>query len=117
MARGGPERPPNHVIVLYGATGDLARRKIIPGLFHLASLGLMPERYRIVGVSRGSLSDDEMRATALLALQMFAPEMRWQKLTRSARRIRFGPNICSARSAVARISSSESEPRETPTIR
>ena len=40
--------PDNHVIVLFGSTGDLAKRKIIPGLFHLASAGLMPERYRII---------------------------------------------------------------------
>jgi glucose-6-phosphate 1-dehydrogenase len=78
------ERPPNHVIVLYGATGDLAKRKIIPGLFHLSSVGLMPQRYRIVGVSRGQLGDDEMRATALLSLQMFGP-----KRTRAADRINF----------------------------
>jgi glucose-6-phosphate 1-dehydrogenase len=78
------ERPPNHVVVLYGATGDLAKRKIIPGLFHLSSVGLMPERYRIVGVSRGELTDDEMRATALLSLQMFGP-----KRTRAADRINF----------------------------
>ena len=78
------ERPPNHVIVLYGATGDLARRKIIPGLFHLSSVGLMPQRYRIVGVSRGRLSDDEMRATALLSLQMFGP-----KRTRATDRMNF----------------------------
>ena len=91
MARRALERPPNHVIVLYGATGDLARRKIIPGLFHLASLGLMPERYRIVGVSRGSLSDDEMRATALLSLQMFGP-----KRTRRADRVNFCHRISGA---------------------
>ena len=65
-------RPPNHVIVLYGATGDLAKRKIIPGLFHLMSVGLLPRRFRIVGVSRGELSDDEMRATAMLSLAQFA---------------------------------------------
>ena len=41
--------PDNHVIVLFGSTGDLAKRKIIPGLFHLATAGLMPERYRIIG--------------------------------------------------------------------
>ncbi len=33
--RSGP-RPDNHVIVLFGATGDLAKRKLLPGLFHLA---------------------------------------------------------------------------------
>ncbi len=64
-------RPVNHVIVLFGATGDLARRKIIPGLFHLAAAGLMPEDYRIIGASRTSLSDDEIRASALLSLTEF----------------------------------------------
>ena len=36
--------PEDHVIVLFGATGDLARRKLLPGIFHLADAGLMPER-------------------------------------------------------------------------
>jgi glucose-6-phosphate 1-dehydrogenase len=45
-------RPGSHVIVLFGATGDLARRKLLPGLFHLATAGLLPERYRIVGTAR-----------------------------------------------------------------
>ena len=85
------ERPPNHVIVLYGGTGDLARRKILPGLFHLMSVGLMPEHFRIVGVSRGRLSDDEMRATALLALQMFGP-----RKIRSSDRINFCHRILGA---------------------
>jgi len=31
--------------VVFGATGDLARRKLLPGLFHLAAAGLMPDRY------------------------------------------------------------------------
>ncbi len=39
----------DHVIVVFGATGDLAKRKIIPGLFHLALAGLLPEGYRIIG--------------------------------------------------------------------
>jgi glucose-6-phosphate 1-dehydrogenase len=41
--------PDDHVIVLFGATGDLAKRKLLPGIFHLAEAGLMPERFRIVG--------------------------------------------------------------------
>ncbi|MEN3359588.1 MAG: glucose-6-phosphate 1-dehydrogenase, partial [Mycobacteriales bacterium] len=47
-----PSRPDNHVIVLFGATGDLAKRKLLPGLFHLATAGLLPESYRIVGTGR-----------------------------------------------------------------
>ena len=56
-----PLRP--HVMVLFGATGDLARRKLLPGLFHLAQAGLLPE-CRIVGTSLDDLDDDGFRAHA-----------------------------------------------------
>ncbi|MGI8491736.1 MAG: glucose-6-phosphate dehydrogenase [Acidimicrobiales bacterium] len=52
--------PDDAVLVLFGATGDLARRKLLPGLFHLAVAGLMPHRYRIVGSAPpGEVSDTE----------------------------------------------------------
>ena len=54
-------RPEPHVIVLFGATGDLARRKLIPGLFHLGQAGLLPEEFRIVGTSLDELSEDDFR--------------------------------------------------------
>ncbi len=46
------------LIVVFGATGDLARRELLPGLFHLAVAGLLPRSYRIVGTapSRRGLS-------------------------------------------------------------
>ncbi len=47
----GAPHPDDHVIVLFGATGDLARRKLLPGLFHLAAAGLLPTHYRIVGTA------------------------------------------------------------------
>src|SRR5882762_6003652 len=64
-----PLRP--HVMVLFGATGDLARRKLLPGLFHLAQAGLLPE-YRIVGTSLDDLDDDGFRCFARSALDDFA---------------------------------------------
>ncbi len=65
--------PDNHVIVIFGATGDLAKRKIIPGLFHLASAGLLPERYRIIGAGRSGSGMDThtFRAEARDAVQQF----------------------------------------------
>ncbi|MFD0502256.1 hypothetical protein ACFQ0G_03365 [Streptomyces chiangmaiensis] len=59
-------RPDDHVIVLFGATGDLAKRKLIPGLFHLAQAGLLPDRYRIVGSApaQSAVSDDDFRKHA-----------------------------------------------------
>src|SRR3954447_3041507 len=64
-------RPDPHVIVLFGATGDLARRKLIPGLFHLERVGLMPEDYRIVGSTLEELDDDASRERARAALDEF----------------------------------------------
>jgi len=45
----GPQNP--QVVVLVGATGDLARRKLLPGLFHLTSSGFIPG-CRIIGLQR-----------------------------------------------------------------
>src|SRR6187431_565667 len=64
-------KPDPHVLVLFGATGDLARRKLIPGLFHLEQVGLMPDDYRIVGTSLDELDDEEFRAHVRAALEEF----------------------------------------------
>ena len=44
-------RPDDHVIVLFGATGDLAKRKLLPGLYHLFEAGLLPRRFKIIGTT------------------------------------------------------------------
>ena len=62
--------PVDNVMVLFGATGDLAKRKLLPGLFHLYELGLLPERFRIVGTSRSELSDGEFRQLARTVIEM-----------------------------------------------
>jgi len=62
--RGSASRPDDHVIVLFGATGDLARRKLLPGLFHLSVAGLLPDNYRIIGSARRTLTDEQFREHA-----------------------------------------------------
>ncbi|MGZ4178948.1 MAG: glucose-6-phosphate dehydrogenase [Solirubrobacteraceae bacterium] len=65
-------RPSRRVLVLFGATGDLARRKLFPGFFHLFRVGLMPEDFRIIGSGRKSPgSDDVFRHSINEALQQF----------------------------------------------
>ncbi len=61
----GPKYP--QVVVLVGATGDLARRKLLPGLYHLTSAGFIPQ-CRIVGVSLEDLDPDGFRKHAREAL-------------------------------------------------
>jgi glucose-6-phosphate 1-dehydrogenase len=59
-----------HVLVLFGATGDLASRKLFPGLYRLAEAGRLPPDYRVIGSGRHSPgTDDEFRATIREALQ------------------------------------------------
>jgi glucose-6-phosphate 1-dehydrogenase len=66
----GLPRPSKRVLVLFGATGDLAKRKLFPGFFHLFREGLMPEDFRIIGSGRTSPgSDDVFRQNINDALQ------------------------------------------------
>jgi len=56
--------PDDQVVVLFGATGDLAKRKLLPGMFHLQQVGLMPERFRIVGAARRDIGEEGFRDLA-----------------------------------------------------
>ena len=63
------DSPPPHVLVLFGATGDLAARKLFPGLYRLAAAGRLPEEYAVIGSGRHSPgSDDEFRGHVREAL-------------------------------------------------
>ena len=63
VATNAVPKPEPHTIVLFGATGDLARRKLLPGLLHLAHAGLLP-RCEIVGTSLDNFDDAEFRQFA-----------------------------------------------------
>jgi glucose-6-phosphate 1-dehydrogenase len=65
----GPKFP--QVVVLVGATGDLARRKLLPGLFYLATVGFIPG-CRIIGVSLDDLDADEFRSFARASVDEFS---------------------------------------------
>src|SRR6202022_3625596 len=68
-SRVGPKFP--QVVVLVGATGDLSRRKLLPGLFHLSSAGFIPG-CRIIGVSLDQIGPDGFRKIAREALDQFS---------------------------------------------
>ena len=62
----GSERIPDAgIMVIFGASGDLTKRKLLPALFHLEQVGLLPKEFAIVGVARRPLGDEfaaDMRA-------------------------------------------------------
>ncbi|MBN8229284.1 glucose-6-phosphate dehydrogenase [Corallococcus macrosporus] len=65
-------RPDPCTLVLFGATGDLAERKLFPALFELARSGLLPENFAIVAFSRSKLEDAAFREHVKEGLQKFA---------------------------------------------
>lgn len=67
-------RPENQIIVIFGASGDLTKRKLIPALYSLDVQDLLPEKFAIVGVSRSGLSDDLFRRSMEEGLLQFTDE-------------------------------------------
>ena len=55
------EVPEPFTLVIFGATGDLTRRKLVPAIYNLFRQGLLPEPFRIVGFARRPMSDEEFR--------------------------------------------------------
>jgi glucose-6-phosphate 1-dehydrogenase len=61
------------VFVLFGATGDLARRMVLPAFYTLAIEGLLPEKWILVGNGRGDVSHEDFRGHVRKALEEFGP--------------------------------------------
>ncbi|MEX0917347.1 MAG: glucose-6-phosphate dehydrogenase [Candidatus Paceibacterota bacterium] len=57
------------ILVVFGATGDLASRKIFPALWHLYEHGRLPERFLVVGVARGKLSHEQFQQNVIDAVR------------------------------------------------
>ncbi len=70
----GLERLPVHptTLVIFGATGDLARRKLLPALYNLAHEGSLPERFHLIGVSRSEKAHEDFAAEAKEAITKFS---------------------------------------------
>ena len=49
------------VVVIFGATGDLTRRKLLPALYRLARQRLLPAEFAVVGTARHAMDDEEFR--------------------------------------------------------
>jgi glucose-6-phosphate 1-dehydrogenase len=58
-------------LVIFGASGDLTRRKLFPALYSLAYRRLLPERFAVVGVARSEMSDDDFRKRMQDAVKQF----------------------------------------------
>jgi glucose-6-phosphate 1-dehydrogenase len=90
----GLERLPVHptTLVIFGGTGDLAQRKLLPAIYNLAHEGALPEGFNLIGVSRSDMSDDEYRKEARESIEQFSrrtPDE--QVLEKLLERVRYVP--------------------------
>ena len=55
------KKPINQILIIFGASGDLTKRKLVPALFELYLQNLLPKKFAVLGVSRTNLSDENFR--------------------------------------------------------
>ncbi len=98
---------PPHVIVLFGATGDLSRRKLLPGLAHLALSALAPD-IEVIGTSLEDLSDEAFQGFANQALDEFShrplTKEQWEQF---AARLHYVPSSAGPEGLAAAVARSE----------
>jgi glucose-6-phosphate 1-dehydrogenase len=68
------EKPDNLILVIFGATGDLTARKLVPALYSLKNQNLMPEKFALLGVGRSEIISDEFRKKMANAIRTFSDD-------------------------------------------
>jgi glucose-6-phosphate 1-dehydrogenase len=66
------QKPDPCTFVIFGVTGDLTHRLVIPALYNLAAAGLLPDNFCVVGVARTAMSHDDLRESLMAGLRRFA---------------------------------------------
>jgi glucose-6-phosphate 1-dehydrogenase len=77
------------VFVLFGATGDLAKRMVLPAFFQLAQHGLLPEKWLLIGNGRGDVSHEDFKGAVHDALTEFGPKPEDGPWDEFSQRLRF----------------------------
>ncbi|HEX4729007.1 MAG TPA: hypothetical protein VH298_14480, partial [Jatrophihabitans sp.] len=81
--------PPPAIFVLFGATGDLAKRMVLPAFYTLAKLGLLPPDWRLIGSGRGDVAHEDFVGHVRQSLQEFGPVPDRRTWSRFSSRLRF----------------------------
>src|SRR5262245_32722951 len=84
-----PRTPDPCVLVIFGASGDLTRRKLFPAIWSLAVRDLLPEQFAVIGVAGSEETDAEVRTRMKEAVREFAhgpiDEKLWKRLAAGMR--------------------------------
>ncbi|TDW14044.1 glucose-6-phosphate dehydrogenase [Kribbella kalugense] len=106
-SRRDPEPLAPHVIVLFGATGDLAKRKLLPGLAYLQQSRFAPD-VRIIGTATEDLTSDEFRDRAKKAVEKFGThKMSDEEWAQFAERLEYVPVTAGPEALAAAVKAAE----------
>ncbi|HKH01753.1 MAG TPA: glucose-6-phosphate dehydrogenase [Bradyrhizobium sp.] len=72
VQRTNQKKPDPCSFVIFGVTGDLTHRLVIPSLYNLEATGLLPDKFCVVGVARKGMSNDDLRSSLMKGLRQFA---------------------------------------------
>jgi glucose-6-phosphate 1-dehydrogenase len=107
--RKGAEVLPPHVVVLFGATGDLARRKLLPGMAHLDASALAPQVI-VVASSLEEMSDDDFRAFAHSAVAEYGKHrLTTEQWDTFAATLRYVPSSAGPEALAAAVAAAEEQ--------
>ena len=72
------------ILVIFGGTGDLTHRKLMPAIYNMLLDGLLPEHFRVVSIGRRDKSEDEYRSEVRASIDKYSrnkvDESKWAKL-------------------------------------
>ena len=108
----GLERLPVHptTLVIFGGTGDLAKRKLLPAIYNLAHEGALPERFNLIAVSRADIPHDDYRDMARDSIKQHSRrEPDDQVLDRLLERMRYVPGTFDADSVYEQLDKQAAE--------
>src|SRR5882762_9231082 len=66
------KKPDPCSFIIFGVTGDLAHRLVIPALYNLAATDLLPDKFCVVGIARKAMSNNALRDGLMTGLRQFA---------------------------------------------
>jgi glucose-6-phosphate 1-dehydrogenase len=104
-------KPENQILVIFGASGDLTKRKLIPALYSMEVQKLLPEKFAIIGTGRTDLNDNQFRESMNEGLKLFSSEKDKNKIGRFLEKISYQNTDAMDASTYKSLSSKISEIR------
>jgi glucose-6-phosphate 1-dehydrogenase len=72
------KKPENLKLLIFGASGDLTQRKLIPSLYALFDQGMMPEEFEIIGIARSALQESDFRSKSKEGIQLYSESVHYK---------------------------------------